>query len=955
MRLKTLGQLELEGSSFTRKKPLLLLTYLVLEGPQERHHLAELFWPEAAEPMTSLRVALAQLRKAAAGVIARDDAYLEATVESDLEPLLNVLDQQQVGDIEALYAAPFLDGFYLREIGSELEEWIYSTREHLAERVRHVLLNKAEAVAAQGEFGAAAEKAEQAFTLPGALEPDPETLRRFYLVMMAGGSHEVGQVREAAASYGVTLAATCEQAQERLGKTKQRDRRPLRHNLPALSTSFVGRDPELVELAGLLAEPDCRLLSVLGPGGIGKTRFALRAAHEQVEQGSFRDGVFFVPLEALREAAAIPAGVAQALGLALSEHDDSRSALLEYLSDRQLLLVLDNVEHLLEGVDVIAEMLAACAQLKVLVTSRERLNLEPEWVMTLEGLPTPEAASDQDAHHHEAVQLFQQRARKAQPRFILNQDTLPHVISICQRLAGIPLALELAAAWTKLMPVAEIAKQVQDNLDFVASPARDRPDRHRSLRATFAYSWRLLSPKEQAALRKLSVLRSSFTRRAASLVVGATIPTLASLVDKSLIRLLPGGRYDRHPLLYQYMREKLGEYPEDEKCAHVRLTEYCLDLAQEVAPTLLGADQPRQLERLTLEHPHFQTTLDWLAAEQMFERGARLANTLYWFWHIRGHFAEGRRYFRIFINGSLPDDVRAEALWHMSSHASSQGDFAEAQALTQESLELYRSLDDPVGIARALWQLGCIRRDQQQLDDASHYLYEAERWQQQSGDRFGLSMTYNDLGIVHAYQGDYAAAAHCFERCLELKRELGDLQGIAYALGNLAELNDLAGDDPARVRETYHEILVLEQQLGDRRAIARCYLRLTRLALRGEAWQRAREHLSEALPHALEVGEKTVVFELLDACCELLAKQRRWDALSCITAALTNLSAGFEVRLPRGWQTAARAYQESARTELDEASLAAQRAQGMKMSLRELVVYAQGVLAGGENTGVSQR
>jgi DNA-binding SARP family transcriptional activator len=328
MLLRTLGGLSLEGSSLKRPKPLLLLSYLALEGSKDRKHLSELFWPGAASSMSSLRTALRQLRQSAPGVLEGEE-QLSARVACDAKELLQAVERGELETSREAYRGPFLKGFYLEELGVELEEWIYATREFIAARVREGLLKLAEKRAATGRVAEAARLGEEAYWLSGAPEPDPEHFSRVYRLLVAGGSSRASEVKEEAESFGLELDITSEKARVSLEPEQQ----PLafQSNLPSRPSSFVGRDLELIEIANLMSQEDCRLITLLGAGGVGKTKLALRVAQEALS--AFPAGVYFVNLDALTEPALIPTTIAGALGVALPG-DQPLAGLLSHLKDR---------------------------------------------------------------------------------------------------------------------------------------------------------------------------------------------------------------------------------------------------------------------------------------------------------------------------------------------------------------------------------------------------------------------------------------------------------------------------------------------------------------------------------------------------------------------------------------------------------------------------------------------
>lgn len=847
MQLQTLGGLALQGSSFGRPKPLLLLTYLALEGAKDRHHLAELFWPDAAEPLNSLRVALAQLRAAAPAALGDGDGGLAAKVDADALWLLRALDADDSAKATELYRGAFLAGFYLAGLGSELEEWVYSTREFLGGRVQDAWLELAEGDAAVGDFRAAARRAETALGLPGAAPPEPEGLERLYRLLVAGGSAKARDLRKEARGYGVALSFTREEARQQLRPSSEvnLDRRDFPHNLPLRPTSFVGRDPELVELAKLLAEPGTRLLTLVGAGGVGKTRLAVQAALGEVQGRRFAGGVYFVALEALGEPALIPTEVAKALELALPGKAEPLRELTAALEDRQLLLVLDNFEHLLKGAAIASELLRACPGLKLLVTTRERLGLEDEQLFLVEGLPLPERSlSLEDAHYQDAVQLFMQRARRARLEFALSENTLPHILGICRLLGGSPLGIELAATWVRLVPVAEIEGEIERNMDFLASSAPDMAERHRSLRATFEYSWALLSPAEQAVLRKLSVFVGGFSREAASWVAGATIPPLVSLVDKSLLRVLGGGRYDRHPLLYGYTQEKLAEHPDDEAAARAAHALYFLELAQTSEARHRGEEQAVWLGRLEDEHDNLRAALFWTLSGGDLETGLGLAAALHHFWYYRSHAAEGGRWLERALEVSRTREawraLRSRLLSATGVLSGVRGESGRAVALFRERLLLARELGDLTGQAAALNSLGIMAWEGGDYAEAQTLFEASVVLRRDIGQPELMAPVLNNLGLVALAQGKLDEAEGFLGEELSLCRELGDEMGIAAALSNLGAAALDAGDG-ARANKLLGEALPHYRALGDRDGLAGCLEGFaTVAALQGHAERAAR-------------------------------------------------------------------------------------------------------------------
>ncbi|HLA43443.1 MAG TPA: AAA family ATPase, partial [Aggregatilineales bacterium] len=374
------------------------------------------------------------------------------------------------------------------------------------------------------------------------------------------------------------------------------------HNLPSQPTAFIGREAELAEISDLLAAPDCRLLTLTGPGGIGKTRLGLEAARlitdENVPATAFSHGVYFVPMQPLTSTDFIIPTIANSLKFIFYDERDPRVQLLDYLHSKHLLLVMDNFEHLLDSADLLPEILAYAPAVKILVTSRERLRLQEEWVLDIHGLPFPEQDDIEAVEDYTAIQLFVQNARRA--GYIPQASDAGAIMQICRLVEGIPLAIELAAAWVRILPCEAIAREVEHSLDILTTSLRNVPEKHRSMHAVFEHSWNLLSENEQAVFRKLSVFRGGFRREAAEAVTGANLAILASLVDRSMLRMDTDGRYSLQELLRQYAHYQLDCAGETESTGDAHCAYYAGFLDRRV-PVLKGPDQIKALDEIETE------------------------------------------------------------------------------------------------------------------------------------------------------------------------------------------------------------------------------------------------------------------------------------------------------------------------------------------------------------------
>ncbi|NTU86313.1 MAG: AAA family ATPase, partial [Chloroflexales bacterium] len=468
------------------------------------------------------------------------------------------------------------------------------------------------------------------------LAPDAETRALYEMIRggaLAGASAHPSEHSERSPQRALAQASAASARPDKRGEPR----------LPAPATPFVGREAELAQIDRLLRDPASRLLTLLGPGGIGKTRLAIEAARRAA--GLFAGEACFVPLAPVTDPDLILSAVADALGLDLFRREKVRDLLVDYLRPRSLLLVVDNLEHLAAAAERLAELLEGAPGLKILATSRERLALHGEWTIDVGGLSLPdETGAARDAA---AVQLFIQGVRRATGGHEPEDEDLATVARICRLVGGTPLAIELAATWARLMPYDEIASSIARDLDFLAGSARGMPERHKGPRAVFEHSWRLLDPPDQAAFRRLAVFCGGFTREAAAEVLGAGAApasrhaTLAALTDRSLVRAVGPGRYDLHELLRQYAGERLADAPAEAVAARAAHSAYFLGLLSRSEAGLKGARQRTALAAIDADLDNVRTAWRYAIKSASWGGLAAALESLFLFYEIESLHEEG--------------------------------------------------------------------------------------------------------------------------------------------------------------------------------------------------------------------------------------------------------------------------------------------------------------------------
>lgn len=672
------------------------------------------------------------------------------------------------------------------------------------------------------------------------------------------------------------------------------------NNLPPQNTPFVGREKEIAEIDGLLCDPNLRLLTLLGPGGIGKTRLSLEIATRQLQnEGCFVDGVFFVALAPLSTKDAMLTAIAEAVQFSFFGSDGPQTQITSYLREKDMLIVLDNFEHLMDCTKVVTDLLAAAPKLRIIVTSREKLNLQGEWVYNVEGLSFPDWRTPEELLEFGAIQLFIQSARRVQADFYLNEQNQDAIVHIVQLVHGMPLGIELSASWLEMLSLEEIITEIETSLDFLESEERDRPDRHRSVRAVFDYSWNLMTEDERSAFSKLSIFKGGFTREAASTITGALLRPLTMLVNKSLIRRLPSGRYEVHELLRQYAAEKLHQTPDIEEAMLISHADYYLALLTKTPEP--GPATFEFLNELEPDHQNLRMAIQVAirdhCAEQLYE-GMDILQTLY---ESRNLHREGVETLQQIADAFRNDPheehrkVYLRAITYLTPLLSRVSRYREAQIMGQEAVELATALNQPdekawalIWWSYALMSLGQYKEALPLALEAVAAAHESSpkmyQWTAKGnlgylyyllGDygtaketieaaievnkalnvRFALAYNYNNLGEVVWAMGNPSEARRLFQESYDIFSQLNYLRGMAFSINNLGGVMQIVGN-LADTERLYRRSYSLNKRIGDRTGIGHSLSALGNVATMQGRFDEARQYYEQALLIRRELGDQ---------------------------------------------------------------------------------------------------
>lgn len=907
-----------------------LLVYLALKRTWVgRAELAALLWPDQDSKLafTNLRKALFRLQRFPwANQIEAQGSSLRFDAATDVQAFERALREHRTSEALPLFSGPLLTGFD-DDSNEAWSGWLGFERDRLQSAWRG---------AAQEQLDGSIEAVEAIELAARLLDVDPldEAALQAYMRWLARAG-QVARARQAYREFVTRLA-------DELGLEPGAELKALHDAMSAGSTpaaiavpskavplddGFVGRTVELRRIAALLSQDDCRLLCLTGPGGVGKTRLAQRVLRELAH--SFADGATFIPLDDLDSSTELGGRLARELGVSLKGRGEPLQQVVEALQPRQTLLVLDNFEQLIDGAPQLELLLAACPQVKIVVTSRLRLALSSEWLMPLEGLPFPEKEDQDNIESFDAARLFVRAARRVQPELVPAAEAAA-IVDICRQVEGLPLALELAAAWTRVLSCEAIANELRHGLELLHATDGTQPSRHASIEVVFEQSWRLLTDIERDVLSRLSVFHGSFSPVAARAVASAPLPVLGALADKSLLHK-EKGRLHLHPLVQQLAAARLanGASATETEAAHAAYFHRLLAQLRSTAES----GKREALQQIDDDFENCRRAWQWSIAHGQADVLNQSSRTLLDYCDYRGRFEAG-----LALLGQAIDSPLAQAnldfqalMLSRASHLEYRLDrYAEAEAHAQRVVTMTRRSRDRTARLQALNVLGTCAVRMGRLAEAKRYFNQRLELASPDGHAHAAAVTLDHLALIEKQLGHYTEALRLSLQSLAEHRRLGDSAGEALCLNNLGSLQLVMREDMAAAEHLREGLSICERDgllstqafiltnlteatmragdlpsaeaygsraievagaTGNRAVAAWAKIKVARLAVRRDNADTARPILADGLGTVLAIGLPSLKFDGIECFAEILAAQ---GEVSCARAVL-DFAAGHRI------------------------------------------------------------
>ena len=839
----------------TRKATALAAYLGVTAVSHRRDTLTALLWPELNQKRSraALRTTLSVFKKEVGPewLLAVDDTIsLQPDYWCDViqfqQVVTNPAEQSMARLQEAadLYQDHFLAGFSLSD-SATFDDWQYFQTDSLRQQLGTTLQHLSAAYEAKNLAEQAITQCRRWLSLDPLHEPAHQQLMRLYAHsgQKAASLRQFDQLQQILnEELGISPSPQTIALYENIkrGSTAASAPNPTTKPLPwpdlYPSTSFVGRQKELSQIQERLADPNCRLLTLIGPGGVGKTRLALQTG----QQLGSKTAVFVSLASILPQDEHFISAIADAVGFQFYSQANTKIQLFNFLKEKEWVLVLDNFEHLQQCKPILSVLLQHAHKIKLLVTSRERLNLQGEWLLEIEGLPYPQ----------DAITLFQQRARQLAPNLNLS-DQEEAIVHICRLVQGLPLGIELAAAWVRMLSCQQIAVEIEQNVDFLTTQSSDMPARHRSLRAVFNHSWQLLDEAEQRLYRQLAVFPAGFSRETAVAVLAVTLPQLSRLVDKSLLRYDYINRYTIPESLYPFVNGHLQSNEDEAKQARMAHVRFFATFMTQQSSSIRGGAQQKALATITHEIDNVRSAWAWATSQMNNSFVGQMVDPLARFYEMRNFFAEGLNAFSIFNNWSeeneLSQKIKAQGLARYGRFCHRLGDIEQAHSCAQQSLTLARKLGLDEDIAFALNNLGYIFWSQGDYETAKKYYEESLELYRQLDNQWGIGQLLNHLAILPQALSE---TENLLRESLSIARTLGDAWGEARLLNNLG----FAVNDRTESQRLWQACVTLCQQLEDQYLLTFPLINLGHSARTAGQFEQARHYYQESFDVCLELG-----------------------------------------------------------------------------------------------------
>ncbi len=917
LKVSTFGGLVLEqdGSrltGFMSRKAEALFVYLVCHPqPHPREPLATLFWSEIPneQALANLRLVLFSLKKQL-GVyldisrqfIAFNPAspfwfdvhefkeVVAAITRYEKQPRLPYTFSKQLEQALSLYRGSFLAGINLQNADG-FEDWLSLERERFQLAAIAGLRSFLNDLVNRGQY---TKGIDVALRLIG-LDPYDDAARATLMTLLAYDGRTSTALtqfenyrrfleHELNIQPDSSLQQLCTEIQNGSVKPPTSIRFL---QLPVSSTTFVNRPNEMVQIAERLDRPDCRLLTLTGVGGVGKTRLALQMADEYAT--SFANGVCFISFVPVTRKDFIVPAIAKALNL------DAQSDIFKFLGDKEILFIFDNFEHLLDNADIVAELLQSAPQIKFLITSREPLNILEEWVIQIGEMSYPtEFNGDTVLERYNAIQLFSQTASRVRADFDL-QSERQTIIRICKAVQGLPLAIEIAAAWTRILSYEQIASKIEQDIGFLNTPMRNIPTRHQSIYSLFDHSWNMLSEHEQSIMMRLAVFQDTFNLEAASLIAGVSKDVLSLLIDKALVRPHKD-RYDMHELIKRYAHKHL-EAAHLDTDAYISLVDYYLEKVPSWHEQGLAGAITAEL--LDPEIGNLRGILGWLVNTRDLEKLLRVCDVLDFFWGERGFRNEGRYWLAQALDlcdENTPKHLQALALANAGSHAWGLSDLEEAQVLLERALTLYRELDNKAGQLRPLMYLGHTAMHKGDYAQASMCYHDLQTLARGENNTISLVNALISLGAAKVAMCDYEVATRCFEEAYEISLQTGEKSHLGFVAEYRGIIAFRQKEYPL-ARSFFEQRLEFARQIGSKPGILSALISLGEINIYLGNYREARIHFRDAYAHEAITDYQWDYIALLESLAHLGQRETNFSLAVSLFAAADKIRDG--LKLPR--------------------------------------------------------